>query len=120
MRVKKQNETANREYIDEEGCSWESAEEWYVLDVLGLCGCCDTELYDDLLKVIYAFEESDGSLYYDKLPIGGSEKYKELILHIMNDKDILEHGFSARGSWLTEKGRKILRKLKDHQQNPPL
>jgi hypothetical protein len=97
-------------YTDEEGYYWENYWE-YIENKLGLCGCIDEDITDDIFSVLLQLGESSGSVYYTNFTIEGPDKYKELILHLLDSKGLIEHGGSIRGSWLTDEGREVVKKL---------
>lgn len=72
-------------------------------DCLGGCGCGNSdELAKDVLKVFLAIATKDSSheLIY-------SDKYHELIAHMLDSAGITEHGSSVGGSWLSSKGKEV-------------
>lgn len=101
------------EYIDEQGCSWDSYRDYILGGLLGICGCNDEELTNDIITVLLAFDKKAGEApYYTELLPKNSRKYVELILHNLDHAGLLEHGTSVRGSWTTEKGQEVIKKLK--------
>lgn len=97
-------------YIDKNGLSWDSPDEWVVMDLCGLCGCGDDSIKEDIIKVLIAIADRHDRDWPDdwEQPIK-DEKYYELILHILTNADLLEHGGSVYGSWPTDKGEEVLR-----------
>ncbi len=81
---------------------------------MGFCGCYDDELMEDVIAVLMAFD-ADKPPHYSTLPISGPDKYRELILHAMDNAGLIEHGTSIRGSWLTDKGKEVLQTVKKNQ-----
>ena len=51
-----------------------------------------------------------GCKYHDAIceELKLEEKYVEIILFYLDDKGLLEHGGSIRGSWLSDKGKKLV------------
>ncbi len=99
--------------IDVNGISYENYREYFLLELCGLCGCTDSELEIDILHVfqLYAETKPGESLYYDKIFSTEPRKYVELILHILTKANLLEHGTSVRGSWITKKGKEVAKQL---------
>ena len=92
------------DYLDPKGVSHRSVRA-YVWNTLGLCGCYDDELHTHvffILGKLWHARKTDDYFYYDHK----SEHHllHELILHILADKNLTEHGGSVRGSWLSQKG----------------
>ena len=108
-----------KDYTDANRVFWKGDDnpgvhEWYFVEIMGFCNCYDDNLFSDIMAVLAAFEQNN-RLYYDKFNIEGPDKYKELILHVMTDKGLLEHGSSIRGSWLTEKGLGIIKTIRSNE-----
>lgn len=97
------------EYLDRDGVTWPSYEDYIFVGLLGYCGCYDDELFSDVLAVFKAFDE--GCCYYTDIRVEGPPRYKELILHDLTRAGLLEHGTSVRASWLTDAGRRVLAEL---------
>jgi hypothetical protein len=94
--------TTKTEYIDNEGVTWGSYEDYVVTGLCGLCGCADSDIEEDLLAIL---RSPDGVIDIER------DKYHELLLHVLDNADLLEHGTSIRYSWLNEKGREVRGKL---------
>jgi hypothetical protein len=106
-------------YIDNDGVSWHDYKEYVFIGLLGFCDCRDDKLYHDIFTVLEAYGKAakEGELlYYDKLLAGNPAKYVELILHCLTRAELLEHGSSLRGSWLTQKGQEVVEKLQAEKQ----
>ena len=75
---------------------------------LGLCGCVDKELANDMISVLK--ETGKKEFYIDKIceRTGFEYKYVLCILCWLDDKELIEHGTAIRGSWITEKGKILL------------
>ena len=79
---------------------------------LNLCGCGSDNIKDDIINIIKEFlkdTEYNHSYITDickELEL--DEKYVEMILFYLDDKGLLEHGGSIRGSWLSDKGKKLV------------
>jgi len=97
--------TGNLDYLDNTGCSFDSIEEYILGEVLGFCGCGDPVII--AIQVILPFLKK-----IEKTEFGNYEDYEYMFLcYFANDKGILEHGTTARCSWLTKKGKLILEYL---------
>ena len=81
---------------------------------LAICGCgYSDELLAEVLKVLDACPLHEGRWEPDdRFGIYGAE----LLLHVMTEADLLEHGSVVSGSWLTEKGKR----LRDIMRDVPL
>ena len=93
-------------YIDQDNCSWESPEQWLFGDIIGGCMCGSSDkLTKDTWEVLDYFSKPFEKRGVEN-PIQESLT-KELIAHILDDKELLEHGGSIFGSWLTEEGKNV-------------
>lgn len=93
-----------------EGMSYCSVREYVWLGVMGFCGCYDDALFKEFFHVmgkLWEARSNDESWHYECT----SDKLQELILHCLNEKKLVEHGGSVRGSWLTEKGIRLCKML---------
>jgi hypothetical protein len=106
-----------KEYVDKNGCAWDSEEDYFFMEVCGFCGCSDREILDDLLTILDKMANDRENCYYTKLGIAGPEKYIEALLGILDNAGLIEHGTAIRGSWLTEAGGDICKLLKLNKQN---
>jgi hypothetical protein len=98
------------DYIDEEGCSWDSPFDWFWIGILGGCGCGSSEeLAERAFKLLENFSHDDIDKrfsVYDKVG-------DEILAHWFDSLDLTEHGSSVYGSWLSPKGEKIYKNIKD-------
>ena len=101
----------NEWFVDSEGCSYPSYESYVITGLLGLCGCFDDDLGNDIMTILRQFAATKGHISIDDIKIDGHEQYRELILHDLTRVDLLEHGGNVGGSWLTDKGREVATKL---------
>jgi hypothetical protein len=67
-------------YTDEKGVSWDTYKDYVFMGLLGFCGCYDGELFEDIFKVLLAYD-TEKFVYYDALLPKNSRKYVELIIH---------------------------------------
>lgn len=101
-------------YITIDGLSYENFRQ-YVLCLLGFCGCSADEPINDCIKAIKEYSKHDGTCWYEDLGIKGEKKYLELLLAVLDNAGLIEHGFTIRGSWLTDKGKKIAEGLNKNE-----
>lgn len=77
-----------------------------ICDKLRFCGCGNPDLvFDEVIKVLRACPLYEGNWQPspDLGPIG-----QELLLYVMSDADLIEHGSSVGGSWITPEGERFL------------
>lgn len=96
-------------YEDEEGVTWESKESIFFVGLLDLCGCYSEETYRRCWGVFATLCEAEEMIYYDALAkkVGIDEPQCEMILMLLNNADLLEHGVACRGSWPTGRGMQV-------------
>jgi hypothetical protein len=95
-------------YIDNEGCSWESIEDWLFIGILGGCGCGSGNSFgENVLELLNYFGTPHQQRDMTEVNPYDGGTY-ELLAHWMDSKDLLEHGSSIGGSWLAERGKEIL------------
>ncbi len=91
-------------YIDQDGESWETLEDWLFMGVLGGCKCGTSEELGGLaLRVLALLAQPHESRTWS---IRDDER-AEIIAHWMYSRELLEHGSSIGGAWLTEKGKRV-------------
>lgn len=85
---------------------------------LGFCGCGDPEA---AIKIIYELikiqhdrrnKSNDYKEYkskVNKLITGNIESVADILLYIINNAELLEHGTSVGCSWLTDKGKEFIK-----------
>lgn len=95
---------SDKRYTDKNGISWENEKECFQCTILGLCGCGDSDSI-----MIYIGE------MLTKLDKQEWEPYENLpymfFVSWANKQEIAEHGTTIRCSWLTEKGKEILKQI---------
>lgn len=72
---------------------------------LGMCGCGQYDERLDLLKEVLnaaPLYETENTPEYLRTPLG------EWFLCLLDKAEIIEHGGTIGGSWLTEKGKRLL------------
>lgn len=99
-------------YLDQDGVSWQDPESWFFCGILGGCVCGSGNLEGRAIKVLELFatphEDRKWSVY--------DEPADEILAQWMDSKELLEHGTSIGGSWLTEKGEEIYKVLKSNKK----
>lgn len=93
-------------FVDSNGCSWESPEQFVMVGILGACGCGDSDEYgmlaiEVLRQIPLTYEEKKANGFYE-------DKTKGLMLFFLDEAGLIEHGSSVNGSWLTENGKQLL------------
>lgn len=107
------NPSEYSKYIDQDGVSWSSIESWFFTGVLGGCGCGPSdELGKRAIKVLENFASDD---WENRFSVYDNEA-DEVLAHWMDSKDLIEHGSSISGSWLTEKGKNVFEVIKKYKQ----
>jgi hypothetical protein len=91
------------EYVCENGTSWPKYED-YVFNLFGYSN------YDGLTrgKVIETLTELERGCYFIRDSEGYEWAFQSLLLGVLCSAGLTEYGSSPRGSWLTEKGKKVL------------
>lgn len=96
--------------LDQDECSWNTVEDWLFIGILGGCGCGSSEEFGKAAVSLLEFFATDilerkGSIYEN-------DGFRELLAHWFDSKDLIEHGSSINGSWLTDKGKQIYAAIK--------
>lgn len=88
----------------------------FVIDELNFCGCYDSSVITDIIKVFIRLATAGNNRRYitylcEDLKLDC--KYVHLILNILDRLGWTEHGTAVRGCWIDEeKGEKIMEKYK--------
>jgi len=91
-------------WVDESDCSHESPADFLQTEVLGFCGCGNpSEVMEYVRQMLLKLNAQDFGDYED-LPY-------MFFVYWANDKEFAEHGTTARCSWLTDKGKELLRDI---------
>jgi len=99
MKSKKGWKEGCRSFMDErDRCSWDSPDEWLVIGLCGLCGCGRNDVKEDIVNIFCKIAERQDI---------EQTKYNELIMHVLDNANLIEHGTSIYYSWLTIKGEKV-------------
>lgn len=85
-----------------------------VLDHVPLCGCGNPEAGMALiLELLQAAPfHSNRERLLELLPDLGT---RMVVLGALDEHDLIEHGTSIEGSWLTERGKQVLAVLEPHE-----
>lgn len=78
-------------------------------DDLGDCGCGQSDQRLELVRQVLR----DCPLYEDERWRAYDSPLAEWLLAIMAGADLIEHGSTLGGSWITEKGQRLLSALED-------
>lgn len=94
----------SEEMFVQDDCHYESPLEWLWIEVLGGCGCGSGDNGELAWGVLEHFatphEERPFPWYYES-------REREVLAHWLDSKELIEHGTSAAGSWLTEEGKRV-------------
>lgn len=100
----KKVDDAEYPYLDQNGVSHTSPEAWFWIEILGGCGCGSSEEFAGRAVALlrhFGTEWDDRKGYPD-------DEFSELLAHWFDSHDLIEHGSSIGGSWLSNKGQAIL------------
>lgn len=90
----------------------------HALDDVGICGCGSTNkwsLIKDLLE--RAADHTTNGYFYD--PLGDVPPLAvEVLADMLDNRELLEHGTSISGAWLSDKGREVLEFLRKYGTEP--
>jgi len=92
-------------YKDEDGCFWKSKSSYLQIKIIGLCSCGNP---DEIMEYVKEMLEKLDSKNWGKY----EDKPYMFFVYWANDKGFAEHGSTVRCSWLTEKGKELLRDIK--------
>ena len=97
----KKGDTGERDWVDQSGCHWDDPADWFFVDILGGCGCGTTSVPERAVSLLEYFATDHMQRTYKM------DLTDEVIAHWFDSHDLIEHGTSIYGSWLTDKGREI-------------
>ncbi|MFH2047783.1 MAG: hypothetical protein ABIK92_21870 [Pseudomonadota bacterium] len=105
--IEKLSKTNNEDmpWIDEDGCYWKSKSSYLQTEILGFCGCGNPGEIMEYVKEMLEILDSQNWGSYENKPY-------MFFVYWANNKGFADHGTTARCSWLTEKGKEILRDIK--------
>lgn len=93
-------------YEAPDGAWYASPEEYIWIGVLGGCGCGWSEHYAELAVKLLEFFNTK----HMERDLKFIDDYEvELMAHWLDSKELIEHGGGIGGSWLTEKGKELLK-----------
>ena len=95
---------------------WKGHELVEMVDELGICGCGRPHEVYKLIHIIMKAISKHGvkinqSITYEPWPA-----YHAFVIYQLNKMEFLEHGSSIYGSWLTEKGKKLIEALNEMEK----
>jgi hypothetical protein len=101
------------------GVWYDSPEQYMFLDILGGCGCgLSDEIAERAFQVLNYFsmdhKDRTNSLFSDD---NDEALSNEILAHWLDSKELIEHGSSIYGSWLTKKGEDLLNTLKSVKED---
>lgn len=104
-------------FYDDDRCAYDSKYKLLTIGKLEFCGCMNQEVIEDILRVLKDFSmrgETHHTYYTDMAKrLKFDEKYLLLIYQYLDGLGFLEHGTAIRGSWLTEKGERLIEDFKE-------
>lgn len=102
-------------YVGPDGCHYDTIWEALWCGRIGMCGCGSPEAGFNFLRSVLAVcdrrsktEWLNASQEIAKLVASNPHVAAEVLLHFLNARDLLEHGGSVAGSWLTDYGIEIV------------
>ncbi len=92
-----------------DGCHYDTIPEAAYGSFLELCGCGNPEdIHLVLIEILQAQRDDHESLIdIDKVAViveKNKDQIAEMVLHVLERANLIEHGTSVRGSWPTERG----------------
>ena len=97
-------------FIGPDDCHYKTKAEAIYYGRMGLCGCGSPSEISKFLIDCLVFNENN-IIDLEKLKLKVKENpdlVAEFILHFLNSVDILEHGGSVYGSWITDFGKQVI------------
>jgi len=91
-------------WLDKNGCYWDTKKNYLLLEVLGFCGCGVPEEVGKYIKKMLKKLDNKEWESYESI-------HYMFFVYWANDKELAEHGTTARCSWLTDKGKSVLEHL---------
>lgn len=107
--LKKERDGGDFDYVDQDGISFNSPANWLFTGIMGGCGCGSSDdIADKAVAVLEFFSREIGSRDWNFI-----DGENEILAHWLDSKDLLEHGSSIGGSWLSQKGEQVLKAIKN-------
>lgn len=100
--------------IGPDGCHYDTDQQVYHFAYLKLCGCGDPEGAYNFCRDALKFFDRRNEPWINAqdalrdLISSKPEMAAHVFAHLLSELDLLEHGGSVGGSWLTEKGQQIV------------
>lgn len=94
-----------------------------IIENLKLCGCGDPEKTYTILKETLEIFDNNNWEEKCKKQKAWEEKYGDLAfltLYFLNSFDLLEHGGSVGGSWLSQEGKTLVKYLNENGCDPDM
>lgn len=76
-----------------------------LIDELNICGCGNPEMVYRLIHVVLK------EILESRVRTDDEVGYYDYMIYQLNEKRFLEHEYSIYGSWVTEKGKKLIEAL---------
>lgn len=103
-------------YKDQDGVCWDTPTRWLFTGILGGCGCGSADDFGDKAFRLLAHFNSEPS-QRDWAIFDENGGFFELMAHWFDDKDLIEHGSSISGSWLSAKGKHVYKTVEQLKQS---
>ncbi len=108
---------SNGMLVGPDGAHYENEKQVFHFSVLGMCGCGDPEgAYNFLLNVLKLADrrakQADGWVDLEAEVAAALRNDPDMaahvLLHFLTERDVIEHGGSVGGSWLTDLGTQLV------------
>lgn len=76
-----------------------------LIDELGICGCGNPEMVYRLIHVVLK------EILESRVRVDDEVGYYDYMIYQLNEQGFLEHEYSIYGSWVTERGKKLIEAL---------
>ena len=91
-------------FIDSTDCHYESKAAYLQLEILGFCGCGNpNQVMEYVLEMLLKLDRQEWGEYGDLAYM--------FFVYWANDEGFAEHGTTARCSWLTDKGKELVKDI---------
>lgn len=99
-------------FEDQEGCFWESKEDYLCIGVLPSCGCGNPSSIGKYVREMIQKHVYQGNKDYSVWKNNNYEDLPTMFFLSWADREgYLEHGTTIRCSWLSDKGKELLNDL---------